>query len=128
MFANGSFTRISSTIRSLVGFRGKHLIPAVGLAALLLARGAAAQSLLVDTAHRPRPNIAICSGKSELLAQAVLHAVLPVLGRSIHAGARGDNHVRAGVDGTNLQRRGANGEDLRGRRRNPGNSALCADL
>jgi hypothetical protein len=59
MFANGSFTRISSTIRSLVGFHGKRLIPAVSLAALLLARGAAAQSLLVDTGAPTTPQTSL---------------------------------------------------------------------
>src|SRR2546428_7965190 len=59
MFANGSFTRISSTIRSLVGFHGKRVIPAVSLAALLLARGAAAQSLLVDTGAPTTPQTSL---------------------------------------------------------------------
>jgi len=65
MFANGSFTRISSTIRSLVGFHGKPLILAVSLAALLLARGAAAQSLLVDTGAPTTPQTSLSAAGSK---------------------------------------------------------------
>jgi hypothetical protein len=65
MFAKGPFTETSSRIRGLLRFHRNGLKLAVSVVALLLTRGAAAQSLLVDTGAPTTPQTSLSAAGSK---------------------------------------------------------------